>query len=149
MTEAKAHFWGRRAATITTQQQWEEAVFGWLLDGQVTYDELRELCPLDYPGEPLAELLERFYCRFTDEELESLPRALGQKFHARPLELLELEVSGLNCGGEDLEVVPYDVILSRIEATIRARGRGATSKWLNDYAVQLVNESRRRRGNGG
>ncbi len=128
------------ASALRTALGWEELLFGLLLEGHIGFDELRLLSPPVHAD----MVVERFRARFSPAELESLPRALGQR--AGWGELLELGVSGLNCDGEDLQSIAPSELVARMKGVQRLRVRGHPSAWLARYAARLVRESRRRKG---
>jgi hypothetical protein len=140
--QRRSAFLQREAQRLAAQDAWEEALFGLLLEGQISYDEMRELAPPVHAD----RTVERFRLRFSDEQLQSLPRAIAKG--AKPHELLEVGVCGLNCEGEDLRGIPTTELRRRQKAVTELHGRAKPSTWLARYTSLLVNESRRRKGLG-
>lgn len=109
------------------------------------WDRMRALfTALDQPS--LANLVVvAAYALFTQQQCESLPRALHAG--ARPVELLVLGVHGLNCDGEDLVVLDDGQLRGRMEKAIQL-GQAGGSVWLRGYTGRLVDHWRERRGHG-
>jgi hypothetical protein len=124
------------AGRIRGDVDFEEFVFALLLAGAVTWQDAWQ--PPD--------LVELFRERFSEVELESMPRALGSKHRAHPDELLALGVSGLTCEGEDLQSIALAELVGRMKAAQRLRKLRRPSTWLNPYVARLVAESKRRKG---
>jgi hypothetical protein len=98
------------------------------------------------PGATMADLVVALlYERMSWDQLDSLPAPLAAG--ARPMELLSLDVHGLNCAGADLPVLTDDELRKRMATVQRLhQDGGGVSPWLKGYTTFLVAEARRRRG---
>ncbi len=123
-----------------------DQLIGWGLEGRVGWDQVAR-CVRAMDGEPADVVAALFGALFTEAELESLPRALGQDPKPDPWELLLLHVSGLPCDGEDLPLLDADEMRRRMEEASRL-SLESPSPWLGSFTTRLVAESRSRRGVG-
>ena len=90
-------------------------------------------------------LIMLFGALFSKHELESIPQAT--KAGVTPWEMLQLHVTGVNCDGEDLQLLDAEELRRRMEVTA-GLSLERSSEWLDKYAGLLVEESRRRKGVG-
>jgi hypothetical protein len=107
------------------------------LRGRITWAQAERTMYAARTGRLADVVVMLFGARFSEEQLETVPRALSRG--AGCWELLLLGVHGRNCEGEDLPVVDTEELRRRMAAAVTL-GQERRSAWLTTYTALLVAE---------